>query len=122
MKRPLCEEFLIDGTPMLTPDADVTVTVTDLEGDSGTDESGVYHRCVIRHGVRNWGFSFAVLTKEEYAYIENLFRGKVNFEFTCPGIDGEPYKCVAYRTESSASYYSQRLGLYKELAFTIVEY
>ena len=121
MKRSLCDDFLIDGTPMLTPDADVTITVTDLEGDSGMDESGVYHRCVTRSGVHKWGFSFMAMTLEEYSYLEKLFRGKVTFEFTFPGIDGTPQKATAYRTESSVSYYSKRLGLYNNLSFTIIQ-
>ena len=121
MKRSLCDDFLVDGVSMLTPDADVTITVVDMEGDSGADESGVYHRCVIRSGVRKWSFSFLALTAEEYAYLENLFYGKATFEFTYPGAEGTLQKATAYRTESSISYYSKRLGLYKSLSFTINE-
>ena len=121
MKRSMCNDFLVDGVPMLTPDADVTITVADMEGDSGTDESGFFHRCVTRSGIRKWAFKFSVLTAEEYAYMQNLFLGKVTFEFAFPGMDGASQKTTAYRTESSASYFSKRLGLYKGLGFTITE-
>lgn len=121
MKRSLCNDFCIDGVSMPTPDAEVSLVVADLEGDSGTDESGFYHRHITRSGVRKWAFSFAVLTAEEYSYLENLFIGKATFKFTFPDADGVPHKVTAYRTGTSVCYYSSRLGLYKNMSFTINE-
>ena len=47
--RPFTNLFLINGKPMLAPDADVGVSYTDLDAnDSGRDESGYMHRIVMR--------------------------------------------------------------------------
>ena len=121
MKRKTTVEFLIDGTPMLMPDAGVRIGYTDLEGESGRDESGFLHRHVIRSGMKKWDFSYALLTAEEYAYVRSLLRGKSTFAFTFTNESGEVETITAYCSETSAAYWSHRRGLYKEMQFSIIE-
>ena len=67
------EDYLIEGQPLLIPDADVTVTGTDLDAsDAGRDESGVMHRIPVRYKVPVWSFSYSHLTEAEKQYMENL--------------------------------------------------
>ena len=48
----------IDAMPLLVPDVDLVYSEEDLLcSDSGLDESGVYHRYVLRRGVKSWDFS-----------------------------------------------------------------
>ena len=50
--RPFYYDILVDGQPILVPDADITAEYTDLDSEeSGRDESGVMHRIVARRGV-----------------------------------------------------------------------
>lgn len=121
MKRAFTEEFRIDGKPMLMPDAGLKIGCTDLEGDSGRDESGFLHRQMIRTDMRTWGFSYALLTAEEYTYVRSLLRGKGSFAFTFRNEDGEEETVTAYCKQTSAAYWSHRRGLYKEMQFEIIE-
>lgn len=122
MKRKKTNDFLIDDTPMLTPDAGIDVKSTDMEhGSSGTDESGVMHRILRRSNVKTWAFSYAILTAEEYAYMVGLLRGKAHFRFTFVNDEGEKETVTAYCKETSASYWSRRRGLYKNLQFTVIQ-
>ena len=58
--------FLIDGQPVLAPDAGLTLGLEDIEStDSGRDESGALHRFVVRQGVEYWDFSYSRLTAAE---------------------------------------------------------
>ena len=121
MKRTYCTDFLVDGLPLLDPDADVAITISDMEGDSGTDEAGIYHRFVVRQNVHSWTFSFKTLTVAEYVYLGSLFHEKTTFKFTYPGPSGGSVVTTAYRAEMSISYYSKKLGLYKNLSFSVKE-
>ena len=122
MKRKLTTDFLIDGTPMLTPDAGVSLKRKDMDhGSTGTDESGVMHRMLVRSDVKSWDFSYAILTAEEYAYTVGLLRGKATFSFAFKNDEGQPETVTAYCKETSVSYWSNRRGLYKNLQFTIIQ-
>lgn len=108
--------------PMLAPDAGVEISFSDLDSeDSGRDEGGFMHRSVIRERVRTWGFSYAVLTAEEYRYIDALFRGKSTFPFRFRGLDGREETVQAYCSKGSITLYNQRAGVYKNLKFNIIE-
>lgn len=116
------EDYQIDGVPLLIPDADVSVSRSDLEsGDSGRDESGVMHRIVMRQRVNTWSFSYAVLTAEEYRYMEALLAGKPEFTFTYPDADGTVKSCQAYCAADSITYHNAKLGLYKNYKFDIIQ-
>lgn len=115
-------EYQIDKQPLLVPDAGVEISFSDLDGeDSGRDEAGFMHRTVLRERVRTWGFSYAVLTAEEYRYLDSLFQGKHTFTFAFRGLDGKPAQCQAYCSKGSITLYNRRQGLYKNLKFNIIE-
>ncbi len=115
-------DYQIDKNPMLVPDAGVEISFSDLDGeDSGRDEAGFMHRTVLRERVRTWSFSYAVLTAEEYRYLDALFRGKPTFTFAFRGLDGHPTECQAYCSKGSITLYNQRTGLYKNMKFNIIE-
>lgn len=116
--RKLTELFLIDGQPMLAPDADVALVVEDLEAsDSGMDESAYYHRFVVRQGLGRWQFFYRELTEQEYAYVESLFAGKDSFQFTYPS--AENGGVTAYRKKQETQWHS--LNRLRNYQFTIVQ-
>lgn len=118
----LFEDYLIDGKPILAPDADVDLSSADLDdADSGRDESGFMHRIVVRHRVCTWGFSYAQLTAEEYRYIRSLLEGKAEFSFTYRNPEGVLVETRAYCSNESITYHNARLGLYKNLKIQIIE-
>ena len=70
--RKTTDLFLINGKPMLVPDAEMQVNYEDLDdSDSGRDEAGFMHRHVLRYKVPVWTFSYQSLTEEEKQYMEN---------------------------------------------------
>ena len=118
----LCNEFKINGSPVVAPDTEVSFSKKDVEAsDSGKDESGVLHRFLVRSGVKTWGFNYTFLTQEEYAYMENLLGGKASFTFTYPNDDGTAGTCQAYCTGGSVAIRNIRTGIYGEYSFNIVE-
>lgn len=118
----LCEEFKINGHPVVAPDADVSFEKKDVEAsDSGKDESGVAHRYLMRSGVKTWNFNYTHLTREEYAYMENLLNGKPSFAFNYPKDDGSSDVCIAYCPGGAVAIRNIRTGLYSSYSFKIVE-
>ena len=113
--------FLIDGQPMLVPDAGLPLSVEDMEAaDSGRDESGVLHRFVVRQGILHWDFAYARLTREEYAYMEGLFAGKTTFQFTYPSAaDGSRQEITAYRGKHGVLWHSAADGQFRNYQFRI---
>lgn len=113
--------YKVDGAPLLTPDEGAELSLADLDSsDSGRDESGVMHRIVVREKVRTFGFSYAVLDAEDYAYLQSVFAGKPTFTFTYPD-GGKAKTCTAYCSKTSVVLHNSRTGLYKNLKFNIVE-
>ena len=113
--------YKVDGVPLLTPYEGVEISLSDLDAsDSGRDESGVMHRIVVREKVRTFGFSYAVLDAEDYAYLLGLFSGKSTFTFSYSE-NGATKSCVAYCSKVSGALHNQRTGLYKNLKFNIIE-
>lgn len=116
------EEYKIGGTPILVPDADVELTLTDLDaGSAGRDESGVMHRIRVRKRVKTWAFQYFALTREEFRYMEDLLSGSAAFQFTYPDLDGTVKTCKAYCSNSSLTYQNAKLGLYRNYKFTVIE-
>ena len=116
------EEFKIDGSPLLVPDAGVEMTLTDLDGAAaGRDESGVMHRVRVRKRVRSWNFQYFALNREELSYMEELLSRKATFTFTYPDNKGEPAGCKAYCSGTSMTYHSAKLGLYRGYKFSVIE-
>lgn len=116
------EDYLVEDAPMLIPDADVEMTLTDLDdSDSGRDESGVMHRIVVRERVKSWGFTYSQLTAEEYRYMTSLFAGKSAFDFRFRDGDGTWKHCRAYCSNHSITLHNAKLGIYKNLKLSIIE-
>lgn len=115
-------DLQIDGKPVLAPDADVQMEFSDLDSsESGRDESGFMHRIVLRRNVKVWSLPYAVLTNEEYRYMESLFEGKDEFTVDYRDGKGNPAKCVAYRSKHSITIHNVRAGLYKNYKFNLIE-
>jgi hypothetical protein len=120
--REYMTDFRIDGKPILVPDCDITLTLTDLDdADSGRDEAGIMHRIVLREGVRTVPLPYHVLTAEEYLYMESLFRGKPEFTVTCRDLAGRRVEFRGYRAKHSITIHNARTGICKNYNFNIVE-
>lgn len=116
------DDYRIDGMPLPAPDADVEMSFSDLDdGDAGRDESGVMHRIVVRRRVGSWSFSYSSLTKQTYQYIRSLFKGKDTFTFSYRDPEGYLVEVKAYCSGDSVVYHNARLGLYKNLKFSVIE-
>lgn len=116
--------FLIDGKPLLVPDADVEWSYEDLDSaESGRDESGYMHRIVARYKVMSVSFSFSNITKEEMEYVESLFGNSPDFNFTRPSRT-DPDKMVTtrcYRSNYGISWRNAKTGLWSNYKFNIIE-
>lgn len=121
MIRSYDTQYKVDGLPLLTPDEGVELSLADLDAsDTGRDESGVMHRIVVRERVATFGFSYAVLDAEDYAYLQSIFAGKASFTFTYP--QNRALKtCKAYCSKTSVVLHNNRTGLYKNLKFNVIE-
>ncbi len=116
--------FLIDGKPMLAPDWDVEVSRQDIDAaDSGRDESGFLHRVVVRRDVGKWTFTYFHLTAQEYSYMESLFAGKDNFQFTYPAYTelNVPLSTTAYRSKHGIAWRCAVTGDIRDYQFSILE-
>ena len=122
VKRKFTEEYLIDGMPLLAPDMNVTITENDLDSSaSGRDQSGFLHRIVLRYGVKTWEFVYTILSADDYAYIQSLFSGKANFNFSYRSPDGTVCHTTAYSSKRSITLRDYATGEYKNLKFNIIE-
>lgn len=115
-------DFLIDGRPILVPDADVEISMEDMESDeSGRDECGVMHRILLREKVKSWGLSYGSLTREEYVYMLSLLEGKVSFGVEVRGADGQVTAHRAYCSNVGITVHNKRTGIYKNFKLNIME-
>lgn len=120
----LTELFQIDGHPMFAPDEDMSFSFEDLDSsDSGRDESGVMHRIVVRYKVGAWSFSYSHITNEAYQYMESLFAGKAQFQFTHPSRTDctTPEVTTAYRSKYGIVWHSNVTQDYRNYSFTVIE-
>ena len=75
----------IDGQNLPMPNEAPQYDFADVESsDSGADESGVYHREVLRYGVLSCTIKYDYLQNADCAYLLGLLEGKNTFQFTCP--------------------------------------
>lgn len=122
--RKKTESFLINGRPVLLPDADVGFSYEDLDDSAtGRDEGGYMHRFVARYKVGNWSFSYASLTEEEKNYMESLFPDEPTFLFTHPSKSNSNIFVTetCYRSKLSLSWYNAKTGLWKNYRFNIIQ-
>lgn len=121
MIRAKSTRYTIDGQPMPEPDEEAEMSFSDLDSsDSGRTEDGVMHRIVVREKVATFGFSYALLDREDYACLEGLMKGKAQFTFGYPGTDGLPHTITAYCSKTSVVLKRQD-GLYKNYKFNIIQ-
>lgn len=121
MIRAKSTQYTIDGQPMPEPDQEAELSFSDLDAsDSGRTEDGVMHRIVVREKVATFGFSYALLDREDYACLEELMRGKGEFAFGYTGSDGQAHTITAYCSKTSIVLKS-RDGLYKNCKFNIIQ-
>ena len=122
MKRSFDFDHLIDGEPILTPDADIEVGFEDMVDEgSGFDEAKYYHRFIWRFDRRSWKLKYAFLTREEYLYLRSLYKQKVTFKFSFINEDGDQETVDAYCVAGNVVYQSKRSGLYKNFSMEIIE-
>ena len=116
------ELFTVDGQPMLVPDGDLAMQEEDvISSDSGLDDTGVYHRFVIRRNVPSWDFSYSRLSRDEYAYLESLFADKDTFSFGYWSAIDENWKQVmAYRSKRTILWHNATDGQFREYRFRII--
>ena len=116
------ELFTIDGQPMLVPDADLSILEEDVvSSDSGYDESGVYHHLGLGKRVRSWDFSYARLTRQEYAYLEKLFAGKDTVCFGFVAFDESWQEVTAYRSKRTVLWHNATDDTFRDYRFRITE-
>lgn len=116
--------FRINGRFMLAPDADVSVTYTDLDsGDSGRDEAGFMHRSVLRYKVATWSFEYSSLSESEKNYIEGLFGDAATFSFMHPARHNSNnlVETTAYRSNYGISWHNAKTGEWRNYKFNIIE-
>ena len=99
MNRTKTNAFQIDGKPMPAPDRDIEASFEDIDAsDSGRTLDGVMHREVLRFDVAKWPVVYSTLSAADYNYLQSLFRGKKEFQFTFPTPAG-PKTVTAYRAK-----------------------
>ena len=122
--RDTTDLFLINGQPMLVPDADIALTYEDIDSaDAGRDEKGFMHRIMVRCKVASWSFVYENLTEEEKRYTENLFGDSATFSFTHPHrLDAsQAVTTTCYRSGYSICWRNARTGLWRGYNFRIIE-
>lgn len=116
------DDYKVDGKSILAPDADISITGTDLDSkDSGRDESGFMHRIVLRFRVKTWELRYANLTVNEYIYMQSLFAGKEAFRWQYKDESGTVKTTNAYCSNDSIVYRSAKTGMYKNYKIKIIE-
>lgn len=122
--REYVEFFQINGKPMLAPDEEIALSYNDLDSDeSGRDEAGYMHRIVLRQNIATWSFAYSTLTEEEKQYMESLFDGFTEFEFTHPDRKDATKTAVTrcYRSNYGISWQNARTGMWRNYKFNIIE-
>ncbi len=123
-KTPLLQ---IDGNQLPEPTEPAEINFTDVESpDSGQDESGVYHRVIMRYDVLSCSLTYGYLTNEECAYLIGLLKNKNTFQFTCPvSSDAQDVSQTITRTcycsNRSAALQRLRSGVWRNMTLKIQE-
>lgn len=121
--RSMTNLFIINGKPMLTPDADVAVSYEDIDAaDAGRDQAGYMHRSLVRSKVGSWSFTYHFLTEEEKNYMESIFPASGTFNFTHPARNKSGLiSTMCYRSKYTISWRNAKTGLWSGYGFTIIE-
>lgn len=120
--RKLFYDLLIDGKPVLVPDSDMVVELSDMEhSDSGRDEMGYQHRIVLRRNVKTLTLPYGILDAEEYRYMESLFGGKDTVVITCKGLGAKIISFKAYRSKYSITVRDVATGKFRNYKIQLIE-
>lgn len=119
--RATTELFTINGQGILVPDADVTVTTSEVLADSARDRSGTLHRTLLRR-VTGWEFSYETLTDAERQYMLGLL-DKQTFNFGHPGhLDATQKELsTCYCKGSAMDYHDAAKGQWRNFHFRVEE-
>lgn len=116
--------FTVNGKPLLAPDAEVSVSYSDIDAaDAGRDQNGILHRSVVRYKVATWEFTYSHLTDGEKRYLESLFPDAPTFQFGHPGRTDSAVRetTECYRSQYGICWKNARTGLWSNLKFQIIE-
>lgn len=120
--RSVDPDFLIDGVPVLAPDAGVETIREDVESEaSGMDERGIHHRFVLRSRRKKWKLRYGLLTGQEVQYLRGLFAGKDSVTVQYQEPDGTAGSCTAWCGGDSAALVDKNRGIWKDMVLTISE-
>lgn len=115
-------DFLIDGEPILAPDAGVQMMREDVESEaSGMDERGVHHRFVLRQRLKRWTLHYSLLTGQEVRYLRGLFEGKETVTVRYQELDGSYVNCLAWCGAERTALANKQQDLWKDFTLTISE-
>lgn len=117
----------IDGQPLPEPTAPAEINFNDMESsDSGPDESGVYHRVILRFGVLSCTLTYDYLDNRDCAYLMELLKNKSTFQFTCP-VSSEDTDVnhtitrTCYCTNHGAALQRLQHGVWRDMSLKIQE-
>lgn len=116
--------FFINGKALFDPDENMSISYSDdASSDSGMDESGYYHRVVVRYNRGRWDFVYSHITEREKNYIESLFPAAPDFEFSHPDRlnSSKIIKTRAYRDKCNLAWKNAATGMWRNYKFSIIE-
>lgn len=79
------------------------------------------HRIVLRRKMKSIPLSYAVLTLEEYRYMESLFEGKDEFQVDYRGLDGQSAQFTGYRSKHGITIHNIKTGICRNYKFNVIE-
>lgn len=117
----------IDGKPLPEPTETADIQFTDIESsDSGSDETGVYHREVLRFGVLTCTLTYSYLDNADCAYLLELLQNKTTFQFTCPAASSaadvtQTTTRTCYCSNYGAALQRLKAGVWRDMTLEIKE-
>ena len=117
----------IDGKPLPEPTETADIQFTDIESsDSGSDETGVYHREVLRFGVLTCTLTYSYLDNADCAYLLGLLQNKTTFQFTCPAASNaanvtQTATRTCYCSNYGAALQRLKAGVWRDMTLEIKE-
>lgn len=117
----------IDGKPLPEPTETADIRFSDIESsDSGSDETGVYHREVLRFGVLTCTLTYGYLDNADCAYLLGLLQNKTTFQFTCPAASStadvtQTIIRTCYCSNYGAALQRLKTGVWRDMTLEIKE-
>ena len=118
MANKLSYEWLVDGSPIYEPGADVTIEHENVAGSSsGRTEDGIMHIDWVRTDVVKVGIPYKSLHISELKYMVGKLQGK-EFSFTYPDL-GASYTVNAYCAKCTYTKHTDEV--YTNIKFNIIQ-